>query len=81
MPTAGHDHAHLFAQSRTRRIRQDHGFDRSTGSSTSPLRTKTSLANPGLIFMSFRGPQAHVVQDRKTLRLMSDHPSVSQCLS
>lgn len=50
----GHDHAHLFAQPRTRRISQFYGLNFSTGSSISPLLADASLPNYALIFIGFR---------------------------
>jgi hypothetical protein len=50
------DNAQLFGQSRTPRIKQLLGLDGSTGS----LRSRRSRPySDALIFMPFRGPQAH----------------------
>jgi hypothetical protein len=67
--SSGDSSAHLFAQSRTVRIRQLHGLDFAIGSSISPLRASAILSNSGLIFMSFRGLKALRGQLRKLSKL------------
>ena len=57
----GNNHAQLFAQTRTLRIRQRHGLDFSIEFSTSPLRAAVIIA---LIFMRFRGPASPTGQRR-----------------
>ena len=57
----GNNHAQLFAQTCTLRIRQRHSLDFSIEFSTSPLRAAVIIA---LIFMRFRGPAGPTGQRR-----------------
>jgi len=57
----GNNHAPLFAQTCTLRIRQRHSLDFSIEFSTSPLRAAVIIA---LIFMRFRGPAGPTGQRR-----------------
>jgi hypothetical protein len=46
----------IIRATRTLRIRQGHGLNRSTAPTISPLPTNLSYANSEPVFMSFRGP-------------------------
>src|SRR6201987_2414772 len=58
LPQEGRDNAQLFAQPRTLRIRHIDSVNISTEASISPLRASPILHRLGVIFMSFRGPNA-----------------------
>jgi len=63
LPQGENNDAQVFAQTRTLRIRQRHGFDFSSEFSTLPLRATAILAP---IFMRFRGPAGPTGQRRKS---------------